>query len=157
MPSRSLRLLLCVLLLVISSFTLQAQSSQTTSEIAKPLWSVLLQSTTNLPPQIDSLMLSSQTQIDALKANNEQLSNSNDLLRQQNTALQTSLKASQAALATSEEQRKQLGIQLSASISSIIQAQQDAKALEAERNLWRIAGVGGGILAVVAVIIAVVK
>jgi hypothetical protein len=135
----------------------QVQSSPTISEIAEPLWKTLLESTMDLPLQIDSLMTSSQQQIDFLANNNGLLNASNGLLTQQNADLQTSLKASQAALATSEEQRKQLGIQLSASISYTIQAQLEAKEMEFELNLWRWIGIGAGGAAIVAILVAVLK
>jgi hypothetical protein len=136
----------------ISLSPIQAQSSQATSEIAAPLWKVLLQSTADLPAQIDLLTTSSQTQIDLLEVNNSQLltsnadlltsnsglQDSNRLLMQQNVDLATSLQASQAALAISEQLRSQLETQLNASISYIKQAQVDAKTIAFQNGLLKV-------------------
>lgn len=143
---RFLPVLLCALLcLFLSSFPLRAQSSQAISETAKPLWSLLLKSTTDLPQQIDSLIASSQTQIDFLSKNNEllqasnaSLQDSNQLLTQQGQDLQNSLTASQADLAISEQLRSQLGTQLSISLQSISRAEADAKALELQNSILRV-------------------
>lgn len=44
-----------------------------------------------------------------------------------------------------------------AAVKALDNIEADAKALERSRDLWRIAGIGGGVVAVVAIIVAVAK
>jgi len=135
--------LLCALFVVGSSLCAQQampqQSSTQNLQQAEPLWQTLLALTNGLPSQIDSLQASSLAQINSLIASNAQLQisnselqTSNDSLSQSNEDLRTSLQASQADLATSEQQRRQLQTDLDASTQSITQAQEAAKGLESE-------------------------
>ena len=152
MSLRSSLVLLCAAALFSTCLTVNAQDSTATSQMSESLWTMLLQTTNDLPAQIDSLTDSFNTQIASLQANNADLTSSNstlkasnDSLKLENADLTNSLKVSQAALAISEEQRKQLEKDLQDSTQSTIQAQKSAKALEAENGLLRVLGVVLGI------------
>lgn len=163
------RALLCVVALCCGSLTVQAQSSDLTSTLPEPLWTVLLQATADLPTQIDALKLDYETQVTSLQDNNarlisrnSELENSNAslsdrnlsleisnlTLTRQNADLASSLKASQADLATSEAERKRLESALSDSLRSITKAQDEAKKLVNTTTLLRIGCWTLGILAV---------
>lgn len=137
---------LSLLFALLSSVSPQKAHGQETSPQtltpAEPLWQMLLQATGDLPNLIDAYSLDWQRQVAELQRSNEQLATSNESLTAQNAGLQTSLLQSQADLATSEKERLRSETALRASLASITQAQESARALEEQRNLALIGGVG---------------
>jgi cell shape-determining protein MreC len=146
-----------------------AQTSDTNSTLPEPLWSSLLELTSNLPGQIDSFRTSLEGQVNSLSATVERLQTSNDnltasnsslqgsvqTLKQQNADLTNSLSTSEQVLAISEQARQQSETALQSSMQSIIKAQADAKALELKNGLLgALATLGGASTAILCTIAA---
>lgn len=137
--------LLCVLVLALSPFVAQGQSSTPSSQVSEPLWQALLPIAETLPNSYDLFIANLTSQVDVLTTNNGSLASSNlalqtsnNSLTLENVALRASLKASKEAEATSENKSMLLQKDLSDSIASTIRAQGEAKALEAQVGLLRI-------------------
>ena len=116
-----------------------------TSQAQEALWTSLLQRIRQLPSQYDSYTQNLQTQINALQDNNLSLQTNVTSLQVNNAQLTASLSQSQAREATLETQLQQSQQALKNSTSSIIQAQNDARALEIKLDLWKGVGITFGV------------
>jgi hypothetical protein len=135
------------------------QSSTQVSTLSEPLWQALLPIALQLPNSFDLWRSTTQQQVQAQLANNEQLASSNlslqtsnSSLMQENADLRTSLSASQTAEATSESKLEALQKDLSDSTTSTTQAQKSAQSLEFSRSLsqyiaFAAVGAAGGAVA----------
>ena len=150
--------------LLFSSTVTQAQSSQPIFPGSEPLWQSLNQMAKTLPNSYDLFLSSLTGQISLLQDNVTSLQDSNDNLKFSNNSLtlrnadlQNSLLISQAAAATSESKSESLQKALDDSIQSITRAEADAKALQFQNTLLKYGAIVGGVVAIVAVIVAIVK
>lgn len=152
--------LLVILLCLPASKAIGQASSQTTpidkfaSEILLPLAEQALSSSETSDAELQALK--KQKIADDAQRKIEQ-ENSATLLKAQSDralTLQTysdNLLAQLGDLSGSEEEKQ------AAALKAIKDMQKQAIALEREKNLWRIAGIGGGAVAVIAIIVAIVK
>lgn len=157
MRSRSFSALFCAVLLCFGSLTAQGQSSMPNSPALEPVWQTLLRATSDLPSLIDSYTASWTQQIASLQANAELSQTSIDNLEKQNADLVNSLIRSRADLAISEGEQKRSEKLLDDSMQHITQAQEAAKALELQNAVLKYGMIGAGVVAVVAVIVAIIR
>ena len=149
-----LRASLLALCFAFSSLSVQAQSSAPILPGSELLWSSLNGIALTLPTAYDSFIASLTGQINFLALNNQslqdsnaQLAGSNKSLTLRNADLQNSLAISQAQVTTSESKSMLLQKDLDDSIAYTIQAENDARAMGLQLNIWRGVAVVVGIAA----------
>jgi septal ring factor EnvC (AmiA/AmiB activator) len=149
--------LLALLLVCFFSPATQAQSSLPSSPALEPVWQTLLRATSDLPTLMDAYEANWMRQIESLKASVEQSQTSIDSLEKQNEDLVNSLIRSRADLAISEQEQARSEKLLQDSIKHITQAQAAAKVLEVENAVLKYSLIGAAAVAVVAVVVAIIK